>query len=668
VEMRRKCRQSRGKKTRTEVGPYSLLGLSLEKGPTFAADIGYLGDVPKTEFEVAEAAVRQDSVLCKKLHAASNAGENKDNVVQQAKSDSEGIKAMGIVQDSWPFDWTTVDIPGSPGLSRLFKRLEIEAVHVPALSLDGSEPGDPTCLSNMEIQEVLNGRQTTATGESLRGRLSRVQTFHGHLEGCPAGQAPLFPWRNNFDVFCGYSESPLREIYVFPSAPQRKVFPKPPTSKMAQWTQLQNQEAEFESKYAKLKIHFSANHPAVIAMMEELALRFCWLEKYKRAESIYRELVNLYRQNLGPNNLATLRACHKLVETLRQQGHYSKAKALNDNLRSAASKLVQANHPLAIDVAKSDAWLSELLGHRENAENVRREILQIMLTTHGPRHLHSVRALSLLGNLISKKGSEGGMMLLRTALQLSLEDPESDPNSYAAFFAMKDLAAALYMRGVPEESLRIASGAVERFGSLLGANHPFILRLEACRAWSLLDTGDLVESEKLFESLAALYSVGIEEENKRNLVGAWLGLAHVLSMTGNVEYATGWYDKCFGLGIPIYGLYRNELIGACHRLADWYEDHRLFVDALRVYQRLVSEIRESGDSHEMIAKLESEIRRIENKAERDARSACNASDYKSDSDDTACNSEADNGTAGKQFDEEIEANVATGEVEEEGCE
>jgi tetratricopeptide (TPR) repeat protein len=203
---------------------------------------------------------------------------------------------------------------------------------------------------------------------------------------------------------------------------------------------------------------------------------------------------------------------------------------------------------------------------------------------------------------------------------------------------------------------------------LLVANHPDILESEKYRAWSLLHSGKLDESEKAFANLAALHSIEKETEDRRYLVGAWLGLAHVLSMTGKVEYAAGWYEKCFGLGIPIYGIYPNELVEACYRLADWYEDHCLFVDALRIYQRLISEIRGSWDDHEMIAELESEIRRIENKAHRDARSAYDASDSKSDSDDTICNSEADNGAAGERLGEEIEAIATSSEMEEEGCE
>jgi hypothetical protein len=101
----------------------------------------------------------------KELFAASNVGQNKDNVVQQAKHESETITAMEICPDLGPFDWSSANIPGSPRLSRLFKCLA-EAVHVPALSLDGSESEDPTCLSKTEIQEVFNCGKTIATAES----------------------------------------------------------------------------------------------------------------------------------------------------------------------------------------------------------------------------------------------------------------------------------------------------------------------------------------------------------------------------------------------------------------------------------------------------------------------------------------------------------------------
>lgn len=555
---------------------------------------------------------------------ASNVGENNDNVIQQANHNSESIKAMEIGPDSWPFDWTSVNIPGSPGLSRLFKRLEIEAAYVPAISLDGSESEDPTCLSKIEIQEVFNCRKAMATADSHKARLSQVQTFHAHLKARSTYQAPHFPWRNTDNVFWGYSESPLREIYVFPSAPQRKISATPPNSKMTKLAQLQAQQAELERKYAKLRMHFSADNPAVMAIMEEFASIFFSLERFTRAEALYRELVDLYRKTLGPNNLVTLQACQRVVETLMEQDLVSKAKSLNDNLLSATSKLVQANHPLAIEIARNDAWLSQRMGQQGRAERVQREILQILLITHGPRYTKSMRVMSSLGYSISHQGKEGGEALLRTVLQLSLEIPKSDPRVSAATWAVTHLAYALRVKGAPEEGFKEASAAVERFGPLLGANHPNILALERFRAWSLLDNGKLDESEKLFENLAALHSIEKTEDDRRYLVAAWLGLTRVLSRRGDFEHAIGWYEKCYGLGIPVYRMNPHASVKACFEVAGWYEDHCLFVDAIRVCQRLISEIRESGDYHEMISKLESEIRRIENKVQRDARSA---SDY-----------------------------------------
>ena len=134
-----------------------------------SADIDNLGDVSKAGFEMAEAALRQESVLCKDLHAASNLGMNKGKVVQQAKSKSEGIEAMGIVQDPSPFDWTTVDIQALLDYLVFLERLEIEAVHVPALLWMGLSR-KPNMYIPMEIREVFNCGKAIAAAESHRAR------------------------------------------------------------------------------------------------------------------------------------------------------------------------------------------------------------------------------------------------------------------------------------------------------------------------------------------------------------------------------------------------------------------------------------------------------------------------------------------------------------------
>jgi len=520
---------------------------------------------------------------------------------------------MDTYQDLWPFDWSKVDIPGSPSLSRLFKALQTEfATHIPPLSLDTPGSDDPPCLSSLEIQELLNGSVKTGIESFHRARSSQAQTYFITLsaEKTSRSRHPQYPRWHSEDVFCGYVTSPLREIYVFPPSPPRKISRKPSHSRTHLWTHLQTLEIEHEIKFTKLKKQFPTDNPAIAAVMEDLADVFYKLDKYRKSESLDRELVDIYRRTLGPNHVKTLKACQKVVESLRAQGQFSKAKVLNDNLRSTISKLVHPHHPLAIRFAKTDAWLAEALGRGEDSERLRREILQITLASYGPRHHDGIRALSVLGHTISRRGRQEGVALLRTALQLSLEDPDDDDE--ASCWAMIDLASALDANGADEESYSIATRAIERYTPLLGPKYKRILNLEERRAWSMLKMGNLVESEKLFRDLVSIYSIEKVEANRRDLVNAWYGLANVLSETGHIKEATGWYEKSFHTRISSEEAIHSAAVSTGCKLAHCYETHGRFDDALNIYNQMIDKIRKSGkDQNRMIARLELEIIRIE---------------------------------------------------------
>jgi hypothetical protein len=78
---------------------------------------------------------------------------------------------MEIFPDAWPFDWSTVDVPGSPGLSRLFKGLEIEcATPIPLFPLDSSDSEDSPCLSNLEIRALSKNCLDSPDGDCNQNR------------------------------------------------------------------------------------------------------------------------------------------------------------------------------------------------------------------------------------------------------------------------------------------------------------------------------------------------------------------------------------------------------------------------------------------------------------------------------------------------------------------
>jgi len=143
--------------------------------------------------------------------------------------------------DQWPFSWSTVNVPGSPGLSRLFAALEREeSSPVPELSLSDTEVDTSQIVSVTELSDLFNEKN-----KGLVYDIDGAGCFQGHdatydYRKFERGQ---IPWRDLDRIFLGWSESPLmKEVYIFPASDgshsSSLTFPRPGTMAF-----LQNQEA-----------------------------------------------------------------------------------------------------------------------------------------------------------------------------------------------------------------------------------------------------------------------------------------------------------------------------------------------------------------------------------------------------------------------------------------
>jgi hypothetical protein len=539
--------------------------------------------IAKTELSITEAEGHQVSDL-RELLPAPGIPVNLNNNVEWSGHSSEDFTLMDICQDALPFDWSKVDVPGSPGLSRLFARLKIESESgIPALSLEKPESDEPSCLSLTEIQEVFHPNQKATTEHFCQARSSRAQKYFGPREEQSKLRRPQYPWRNIELVFCGYSPSPLTEIYVFPLSPPRKSSCKRHCSATPAWANLETQERELQVKVAKLKKQFPEDSSAVMAGMEELADVLFKVRKYKEAGFLYEKLVDIYRRTGGHNHIRTAKGIYNVIISLKGQGYYTKAKRLTDNLRGTISKSVSPHHPLAIRVSKLAAWLGEVLGELKYSERIRRQVLQMSLVSYGPRHPNTMQALSHLGHTTSQMRKKEGEMLLRIAVQLSLQDPHQGDHINCAM--MNKLAYTLNYNGSFDESYQITSFALERFTPLLAPQQIYLVYdLQEQRAQSLLEVGRLVESEKHFRDLVVCYATSNMERLNSELSNPWCGLANVLAQLGNRAEATGWYEKYIRMRISSDRGVDYALVITFYKLLACYQEQGRFDDTLTAYE------------------------------------------------------------------------------------
>jgi tetratricopeptide (TPR) repeat protein len=450
----------------------------------------------------------------------------------------------------------------------------------------------------------------------------------------------------------------LNEVYVFPQS--RSTLDRT-FSKVTLWESLEADQAALEFKLARLKKQFNVDHPAILAATDDLLRVYYRSQKSTKAERMSRELLNLYNQILGPKNLKTLHVRLYVINFMIMQGQFPAAQTLAKDLYSDIFDIVQPDHPLALGIMDTQANLAWKLENIETALSLRRQILQIKLASAGLRHTHTIRAMNKLGCLMAGATKNEAEILLRNTIQLLQEDPAGAEEEQCEALGM--LAFFQKATGACEESYKVVTEAIERFSLSLGPKHPEIFKLKSELAWNLFVRGKVIESENLFRALDSLYSNGEVEINQAHVANVWAGLDESLLQMGRTAESIGWREKCVDARLSCFGANHSPTATICYYLTDWYELQGQYEDALKLYHRMLDQIRESGmDPHGAIPTLESKILRTEEKMVLSTSNSTisyeESSGYESDSYDGDSAEEGDDESMGEP-DEGVDGEVDT---------
>jgi tetratricopeptide (TPR) repeat protein len=322
-----------------------------------------------------------------------------------------------------------------------------------------------------------------------------------------------------------------------------------------------------------------------------------------------RRLADLYSRVLGPSNGKTLRAALDVVETLLVQGQYLKAHWVNDSLRSSTLELFEKGHPFAVLANHTHAKICSEYGNTEKAEKYYRQHLQIMLSAHGPRSIHTIQAMFSLGRELNRNSPKEADILLRLAAQLSFDLPPVDEFPCRA---LKLAASDLHNRGAYEESYHLVTKLVERFSLPLGDQHPTIWRARGELAWNMRALGRLPESIKLFRTVISYQAESAGEINESQ-VDPWCGLANALVDTGEIEEATMWNERAFETRIELYGGSHHTTVATAYSLGYCYYTISKYEEALNLYTKMVQILHECGNWGKEICDFEAYIGHIQSK-------------------------------------------------------
>jgi tetratricopeptide (TPR) repeat protein len=533
-------------------------------------------------------AISDKQTQIEELGDVSSPGTLQDSPPIQSPANSVS-ETSTLSEDSWLINWSTVEVPQSPNLSRLFMALKTECENpVPALSLEpGYLPDVPRCISERQIQDLFNNDNKMLNSDGNNQLYSSEKyKLSLPLPLVPTGQKSPIADLQDFatEVFFGYSTSPLNELYIFSCSPSGGPT-EANLSNGTVWASLTSQETDFETKLTKLQPQFGIGHPAVVAATENLSQTYYNRRKYAEAEMLDRKLTKLYSKELGSENLKTLDAQQRLVDTLVAQGKYYEARSNNRSLFSSFLRIGHLGLPRIAHMLSNDALIAEQLGHTEEAESLLRQVLQLWLEYCGPRDKRTLNSMAQLGYFLVLTNGPGGDMLLRTAVHLHLEG--SNATDEEACRAMTNLSAAFWAQDTHKEGCQLAQKALEKFSPVLGDEHPDVLETKVALARNMAKGGDLFGSEKIFREVIATESDIGHCTGTHGLSNSKCGLARVLMLSECYDEAIEWYLEVLQARASAYGWDYPYTLRVCWDLGECYQVCKRVDDAITLYRDVV---------------------------------------------------------------------------------
>ena len=189
------------------------------------------------------------------------------------------------------------------------------------------------------------------------------------------------------------------------------------------------------------------------------------------AEGTYDELIRRYSRTLGETHRDALLARFSHAGVLKDVGHVDEAEQELRDVLTAMQTHLGDHDDAVLDAMNGLAALALERGRAEEAERLWRTLVQRWSAVHGPRHPKRLRALMNLATAVKERGD------LAEAEELSRECVELHgevfgEDHHSTIQARINFAGLLRERGKLDEAEPAAREALERAARVLGSEHP----------------------------------------------------------------------------------------------------------------------------------------------------------------------------------------------------
>jgi tetratricopeptide (TPR) repeat protein len=272
-----------------------------------------------------------------------------------------------------------------------------------------------------------------------------------------------------------------------------------------------------------------AEHPSTLTSMANLASTYRNQGKLKKAEELEVQVVKMRKQLLGTEHPDTLTSVNNLALTYNIQGRWYEAKELFMEVMEISKRVLGAEHPSTLTSMANLASTYWNQGQWKKAEELEVQIMETRKRVLGAEHPD---ILSGMANLASTYCNQGR---LKEAEELEVQVMETRKRVLGqehpdTLTSMANLASTYRSQGRWKEAEKLGVQVMETRKGVLGQEHPSTLTIMSNLASTYQNQGRLKEAEEL--------GVQVMETRKRVL-----GREHPDTLTSMANLASTYQNQ-----------------------------------------------------------------------------------------------------------------------------
>jgi tetratricopeptide (TPR) repeat protein len=510
------------------------------------------------------------------------------NHEEQSESDlqvqeSQNVSVLRYNDNS--FDWNSVDVIGSPALTKLIGALTIEECDIPLLDLASSN----LCTDDILGRDLMDlcGRCDSAQEEHI---ISRRQSWSTKLSTSMKASQTFGDFEKSWPFGLQF------ELYPFPTSSTQSyvVYPQFFSSGSLK---SKVSESECKKKLQKLK-HMQDTE--IIHLAEAMGARADELfdqESFDTAETWYRRVVRAKSFAKWYKPHQTLWACLQVANCLLFQDRFKEAQQLQQDLHSTIERIFSADHNIFVLSMELTAKILGSLGFAEEGEAIRRRVLQIRLITLGIRHPETISALEDLGfalELVDRRGE--AQQLLEASIHFWLERVKDSRDSFESQFSILwdvgALAQVLREDGRYDESENVLDFAHNSFADATRLRCANTFEYHYERAVTYKFQKRFENSKKILRGLLKYHLNYMRQSTSMRVMRQ---LAEILMETGRHREAVSWYKKEYRLRLKVYGLTHHYTMRCCEDIGFCYADQSRYNEGKLFFEEVIEMLDSSNE-------------------------------------------------------------------------